>query len=117
MTVVKELSKYKLDLMVVQEVRWDRGGTKPSGKYTFSYGRGNEKNELGTGSLVHKRIISAVKRFEFVSDRMSYLMLTRRWCDINFLNFHAPTDNKIDDIKDSFYKELERILINSLNTL
>jgi hypothetical protein len=28
-TVAKELSKYKLDLMVVQEVIWDRGGTEP----------------------------------------------------------------------------------------
>jgi hypothetical protein len=28
MTVVKEISKYKLDLLGVQEVRWDRGGTE-----------------------------------------------------------------------------------------
>jgi hypothetical protein len=31
---------------------------------------------------VYKRIISAVKRAEFVSDRMSYIILTGRWCDI-----------------------------------
>jgi hypothetical protein len=35
MTVAKDISKYKLDLVGVQEVRWDRGGTKPAGKYTF----------------------------------------------------------------------------------
>jgi hypothetical protein len=29
---------------------------------------------------VHKRIISAVKRVEFVSDRMSYIILSGRWC-------------------------------------
>jgi hypothetical protein len=33
--VVEEVSKYKLDLVEVQEVRWDRGGTKPRGEYTF----------------------------------------------------------------------------------
>jgi hypothetical protein len=37
---VKEISKYKLDLVRVQEVRWDRGGTKPAGEYTFFYGKG-----------------------------------------------------------------------------
>jgi exonuclease III len=31
MTVAKEISKCKLDLVVVQEVRWDRGGTEPTG--------------------------------------------------------------------------------------
>jgi exonuclease III len=27
MAVAREISKYKLDLVEVQEVRWDRGGT------------------------------------------------------------------------------------------
>jgi exonuclease III len=31
MTVVKKISKYKLDLVGVQEVKWDRGGTKSAG--------------------------------------------------------------------------------------
>jgi exonuclease III len=30
-----ELAKYKLDLVGVQEVRWDKGGTEPAGDYTF----------------------------------------------------------------------------------
>jgi hypothetical protein len=30
-----ELSKYKLDLVGVQEVRWDKGGTELAGDYTF----------------------------------------------------------------------------------
>jgi hypothetical protein len=47
-TVARAISKYKLDLVGVQEVRWDRGGTKPVGKYTFFYGKGNENHELGT---------------------------------------------------------------------
>jgi hypothetical protein len=32
-------------LMVVQEVRWGRGGTEPAGEYTFFYGKGNENRE------------------------------------------------------------------------
>jgi hypothetical protein len=74
-TVAEEVSKYKLDLVGVQEVRWDRGGTESAGQYTFSYGKGNQNHELGTCLFVHKRIISAVKRVEFVSDRMSYRIL------------------------------------------
>jgi hypothetical protein len=51
MTVPKELSKCKLDLVGVQEVRWKGGGTKPVGEYTFFYRKGNENHELGTGIL------------------------------------------------------------------
>jgi hypothetical protein len=58
---------------------------------------------------VHKRIISAVKRVEFVSDRMSYIILRGRCCHIIVLNVHAPTEDKNDDVKDSFYEELERV--------
>jgi hypothetical protein len=51
MTVAREISKYKLDLLGVQEVRWDGGGTETAGEYTFVYGKGNENHELGTGLL------------------------------------------------------------------
>jgi hypothetical protein len=39
-TVAEDVSKYKLDLVVVQEVRWDGGGTVPAGQYTFFNGKG-----------------------------------------------------------------------------
>jgi hypothetical protein len=38
MTGAKEISKYKLHLVGVQEVRLDGGGTEPAGQYTFFYG-------------------------------------------------------------------------------
>jgi hypothetical protein len=49
MTVAKQISKYKLDVVGVQEVRWDRAGTEPTYKYTFSMEGGNDNHELGIG--------------------------------------------------------------------
>jgi hypothetical protein len=40
---------------------------------------------------------------------MSNLILRGHWCDTIALNFRASTEDKIDDMKDSFYDELERI--------
>jgi hypothetical protein len=56
-TVSRELARYKLDLVGVQEVKWEGSGTEPVGEYTFFYGKGNENHELGTGFFVHQRIM------------------------------------------------------------
>jgi hypothetical protein len=45
--------------------------------------------------FVHKRIISAVKRVEFVSNKMWYIILRGRWCDIIILNVHAQQRIKL----------------------
>jgi hypothetical protein len=100
-TVARELRKYKLDLVGVQKVRWEKGGTERAEDYTFSYGQRNGDHQLGTGFFVHKGIISAVRRVEFISDRMSYIILRGRRCNI-VLNVHTPCEDKGDDVKDSF---------------
>jgi exonuclease III len=51
MTVAKELARYKVDLVGVQEVRWDKGGTVRAGDCTFFCGKVNESHQLGTGLL------------------------------------------------------------------
>jgi hypothetical protein len=58
-TVSKELSKHKLDLVGMERVRWQGGGTEPAGEYTFFNGKGNQKHELGTGFFVHNNHISS----------------------------------------------------------
>jgi len=62
---------------------------------------------LGTGFVVHQRIVSVVMRVEFVSDRMSHTVLRGRWC--NVVKEHAPSEEKSYDSKDSFYEELEQV--------
>jgi hypothetical protein len=40
---------------------------------------------------------------------MSYIILRGRWYNIIVLNVRAPTEDKIDYIKDMFYEELEQV--------
>jgi hypothetical protein len=47
-TVARELGKCKLDLVGVQRVRWEKGGTERAEDYTFFYGEGNGDHQLVT---------------------------------------------------------------------
>ena len=71
----------------------------------FVNGR-NRKSSIGNVIFVHHRIVSAAKRVEFVSDRVSYIciVLRGRWCNIIVLNVHAPNEAKSDDSIDSFLR-------------
>jgi hypothetical protein len=88
--------------MGVQEVRWEKDGTEWAEDYTFFYGEGNGDHQLGVGFFIHKRIVSVVRKVEFISDRMSYLILRGHWCNIIVLNMHVPCEDKSDEVKVSF---------------
>ena len=46
---VRELARYKSDVVGVQEVRWDKEGIVRARDYNFFYGKGNENHQFGTG--------------------------------------------------------------------
>jgi hypothetical protein len=76
-------------------------------EYTFFYKRGHENHQLGTRYFVNHRILSENKRSEFVSDKVSYILLKGFCCHITVLNVHEPSEEKSNDSKDGFYDELE----------
>ena len=71
---------------------------------------------MGTGSFVQYRIVLEVKRVEFVSDRMLYIVLRGCWSNIIVLNVHTSSEEKIYDSKDGFVEELEQVSIVFLST-
>jgi hypothetical protein len=104
-TVARELGKYELDLVGVQ-VRWEKGGIEWTENYTFFYGQGNGDHQSGTSFCIDKRTVSAVRRVEFISDMISYILLRGHWRHIIVLNVHDPCEDMGDDVKDSFYEEV-----------
>ena len=58
---------------------------------------------------MHYRIVTAIKRAEFVSNKLSYIVLRDRWCNIIALNVHAPSEDRSENSKHSFCKGLEQV--------
>jgi len=59
------------------------------------YGNGNANHHLGRGFLLHKGITLAVKKVVLASDRISYISLRGRWCDIVILSMHQHLRLKV----------------------
>ena len=51
-----------MDMVGLQEDRWEGRGTLKSVNFILFYGEGNANHQLGTGFFVHRRIRSAVKK-------------------------------------------------------
>jgi len=105
----RELVWYKIDVVGVRGSQVGKRGHSNSTGYDFFYGKGNENHQLGTGCFVHRRIVSTV--VEFVSDRLSYIVLGGCWRNTFVVNVHAPSKEKSDTSKDSFYADLEHMTI------
>jgi hypothetical protein len=56
----RELARYKLDLVGVQEVRWDRGGTVRAGDCIFTMER-KRKSSIGNRSFCTPQNFCAVE--------------------------------------------------------
>jgi len=53
--------------------------------------------------------LPVVPTIEFVSDRLSYIVLRGRWLHNILANVHASSKEKSEGLKDSFYEELEEV--------
>jgi hypothetical protein len=68
-TVTRELTRYKLDLAGTQEGRWDIRSTVRPADYILSMEK-KLKSSNRSRMFVNHRLVSAVNRVDFISDRM-----------------------------------------------
>jgi hypothetical protein len=84
--VARESGKYRLDLVGVQEVRWDKGVLHKQSVPFFL-----EKREWKSSFRDMIFCASAVKRVKFIIS----IVLRGHWWDAIVLNLHAPLRIKV----------------------
>jgi hypothetical protein len=53
--------------------------------------------------------MSAVKKVDFISDKMSYIVMRGSWFNIFVLSVHVTSEEENDVSKGSFYEKLELV--------
>jgi hypothetical protein len=77
--------------MGVKEFRWGEGSAVREGDYYFFYVK-RENHQIGNRIFIQHRIVSGDKKVYSVTDRVSYIVLRGRWCNIIVINLHAPSE-------------------------
>lgn len=107
-TMISELERYRLDMIAIQETRWPGNDNLRTGNWTIFYSGGTE-HQNGVGFIGNDKILLIVKKFEAINDRICCIEIESKWFNIVIVNCYAPTEDKEDEIKDTFYDRLDAI--------
>ncbi|XP_008179988.1 craniofacial development protein 2-like [Acyrthosiphon pisum] len=115
--MVKELEKYGMKCVSLQEIRWKDAGTTKISQTTIFNGECEKGHRLGTGFAVHESIIHLVKEFRDINPRIATLTLKTDNFYMVIINVHAPTDDMEEEEKEMFYAALEDTFNQSIEDI
>jgi len=107
--LVKEIERYKMKCVALQEVKWDDSRTTKILKRTIFSGKYEQNHQLGTGFTVHESIIHAVREFKYINPRIFTITLRTENMNGTLINVHAPMDEKNEEEKELFYAILKDV--------
>jgi endonuclease/exonuclease/phosphatase family metal-dependent hydrolase len=104
----KEVVKYKLDVVALQEIRWQGQGQIDKQEYSLFYSGPKRRTGLyGTGFIVPRRTRKSILEFEAVNERICKLRIRGKFRNISITSAHAPTEEREAE-KEEFYDPLEQ---------
>jgi exonuclease III len=106
--LLKQLGKYKADIIALQEIRWNGEGILEKQDHTIFYSCEERLHFLGTGFVVKKKARHLIIGFKADSSRICTLRIKGKFFNYTIINAHAPTDVSEEEGKDEFYDVLEK---------
>lgn len=105
--VAKEMNKYKMEIIALQEIRWKEEGKIDKENYTMFYGGEPKQGRNGTGFMISKKFRDKVLKFKVINGRITYIRMKNKQANITLVNVYAPTEDAQEEDKIEFYEKLE----------
>lgn len=110
--LAETLDCYKADITAIQEVRWDGEGIRRMKNCDIYYGECRKEQSqrlFGCGFVIRGGLRQEVMGFRNVSERLVTIRIRAKFKNISLICAHAPTEEKDDGTKESFYDLLEKV--------
>jgi len=109
MEIADEVLKLGIDLVALQEIRWQGQGEINKKNFTVLYsGPENRTGQYGTGFIISRKIKESILEWEPVNDRLCRIRIRGKFRNLTIISAYAPTEDKGEEGKVEFYNKLER---------
>ncbi|XGW34020.1 hypothetical protein V3C99_018069 [Haemonchus contortus] len=99
-----------MDILGISEVRWTGQGCMRSDRKTILFSGPEERHERGVGIVLSKRAAEALVGWRPLSERIITARSVTRHTRITVVQVYAPTEDTSEELKDSFYEQLQDII-------
>jgi len=111
--VEKEMTSYKLDIMVLSEIRWKENGeikTQNGNFLTFSGVGEDIEHKSGVGILMSKEAQRSLMEWSPISERIILAHFKTKIRNLTIIQCYAPTEMMDKDMKEKFYQQLHETI-------
>lgn len=108
--VSKEMIRYNVGILAVQETRWKGSGIFDTKTHTVLHsGIDSNKAELGVAFVVEKGMKGNILDFKPINERICVLRYKTKFFNLSIINTHAETEEKDELIKEKLYQTLGQV--------
>lgn len=108
--IATELSRYRFDIVALQELRWKDAGVIVKKDYTLYYsGIPKKTGQKNTGFWINRNIKDKILGFEPINERICKFRVKGKFNNLSLICVYAPTEANEEVEIDIFYGTLENV--------